>query len=254
MNFPRIPFAKAGKAARFLCIAATGFACGVSTASAVNIAPLGTGRLGVNLAIDSSYGTPIANSGATTLINDGLFNNGVDTFNTANSTATVSFVGITWATPRLDNIVTLTLTMETFFDGGWFGPNSSGPGNGGTLTPTYLTDATVQFSLSVDPTAVGAVWTSVPATSNYLSVLNGHVIGMTGGTNPTVAPAATWTLGTPLTGITGIRLIGSEGGLASTQGGFIGVRELAVEAIPEPSAFLALMGGAALIGLLRRPR
>ena len=254
MNLLRIQLTKAMKAPRFLCIATTGLICAVSTASAVNIAPLGTGQLGVNLTIDSTFGTPVANSGVTTLINDGLTDNGVDTFSPGNSTATVSFVGITWLAARTDSVTSLTLTMETFFDGGWFGPNSSSPGNGGTLTPTFLTDPTVQFSLSLDPTAVGAVWTSVPATSNYLSLFNGHVIGFQGGINPTVPPAATWTLGTPLTGVTGIRLIGSEGGQAASQGGFIGVRELAVEAIPEPSAALALMGGAAIVGLRRRTR
>jgi hypothetical protein len=252
MNLPQIQLAQPRKAGCSLCVASIGLLCGVSAANAVNIAPLGTGRLGVNTTLDSTYGIPIANSGATTLINNGLTTDGVDTFNIANSGATVSFVGITWLAPRTDNIIRLTLTMETFFDGGWFGPNSSSPGNGGTLTPTYLTDAIVQFSLSADPTAVGAVWTNVGATSNYLSILNGHVIGFQGGTNPTVAPAATWTLTAPLTGVTGIRLIGSEGGLASTQGGFIGVRELEVEAVPEPSAFLALMVGAAVVGLRRR--
>jgi hypothetical protein len=142
--------------------------------------------------------------------------------------------------------------METFFDGGWFGPNNSSPGGGGTLTPAFLSDATVQFSLSPDPTAPAAVWTNAPATSNYLTALNGHVIGTNGGVNPTVPPAATWTLTAPITGATGIRLIGSEGGLAATQGGFIGVRELAVEAVPEPSAAMALIGGAGVLGLRRR--
>jgi hypothetical protein len=235
----------------FLAVAAT--YSGVS-AYAVNIAPQGTGILGNNVALDSTYGTLIENSGSVALINDGLTNNGVDTFNTATGTATVSFVGIRWTTPRLDSITSLTLTMETFLDGGWFGPNNQDPGNGVPLTPAFLSDATVQFSLSPDPTAVGAVWTSVAATSDYLTVMNGHLIG--GGTqaNPTVAPPATWTLATPLTGVTGIRLIGLEGGSASTQGGFIGVRELAVEAVPEPSTFLALIGGAGLLGMRRRLR
>jgi hypothetical protein len=176
--------------------------CGAATANGDNIAPLGIGRLGVNTAVNSTYGTNVNQSGSPTLINNGLINDGVDTFSPANSTATVSFVGITWAAPRTDQITSLTLTMETFFDGGWFGPNSMSPGNGGTLTPAFLSDATVQFSLSPDPTAAAGVWTNTPATSNYLSVLNGHVIGNTAGTNPTVPPAATWTLSSPLTGIT----------------------------------------------------
>jgi hypothetical protein len=234
-------------------------ASGGVAAQAANIAPQGTGLLGVNTGINTSYGTPVANSGNVGQINDGVIqgtaNIGVDTFSTANPTATVSFVGIRWSAPRTDSILSLTLNLETFFDGGWFGPNGTTPGNGGTLNSTYLTDATVQFSLSADPTAAGAVWTSLAASSNYLSAVNGHVIGNNTGTNPTVAPAATWTLNTPITGVTGIRLIGSEGGSASTQGGFIGVRELAVEAaVPEPSAFLALLGGAAVLASRRRVR
>jgi hypothetical protein len=243
-----------GKARRFLCTLVAGLICGVSVADAANIAPLGTGRLGVNTALDSTYGTAVFHTGTPAIINDGLINDGVDTFNTIDPTVTVSFVGITWTAPRTDQVISLTLTMETFFDGGWFGPNNSSPGNGGTLTPAFLTDATVQFSMSLDPTVAAGVWTNAPATSNYLSVLNGHVIGNSAGINPTVPPAATWTLDSPLTGITGIRLIGSEGGLAATQGGFIGVRELVVDAVPEPSTALTLICGAAVLGLRRRAR
>lgn len=237
-----------------LCAAFIGLLCAASSVTAANIAPAGTGRLGINFALDSTYGIPVANSGTIALINDGFISNGVDTFNAGNPTATVSFVGITWATARIDQVISLTLTMETFFDGGWFGPNASSPGNGGTLTSTFLTSPTVQFSLSPDPTVAGAVWTNVSASSNYLSVMNGHVIGLQSGINPTIAPAATWTLDAPLTGITGIRIIGSEGGLAASQGGFIGVRELAVEAVPEPSAAIALLWGGALLALRRRSR
>jgi hypothetical protein len=239
---------------RFLHALSIGLFCGAASVEAANIAPAGTGRLGINFAIDGTYGISVANSGTTTLINDTFINNGVDTFNTANPTAPVSFVGITWATPQIDQVISLTLTMETFFDGGWFGPNSSSPGGGGTLNPTFLTNPTVQFSLSPDPTAAGALWTNAAATSNYLSVLNGHVIGNQSGINPTIAPAATWTLDAPLTGITGIRLIGSEGGLAASQGGFIGVRELAVEAVPEPSTAITSILAGAFLAIRRRSR
>lgn len=250
-----LPQSIQARAACRLCTVVTAlFLCGPSIAEAANIAPLGTGRIGVNTGINNTFGTPVANSGTVALINDGLTNNGVDTFSPANASATVSFVGITWTAPRTDQIISLTLTMETFFDGGWFGPNGQSPGNGGTLTPAFLSDATVQFSLSADPTSASGVWTSVAATSNYLSVFNGHVIGTNGGTNPTVPPAATWTLNTPLTGITGIRLIGPEGGSAASQGGFIGVREMAVEAVPEPSTVLTLMCGAAVLAMRRRVR
>jgi hypothetical protein len=208
----------------------------------------------VNTALNTTYGTPVFHTGTPALINDGRIDDGVDTFDTADLSATVSFVGIRWTAPRTDQIISLTLTMETFFDGGWFGPNNSSPGNGGTLTPAFLADATVQFSVSPDPTGAAGVWTNAAATSNYVSVLNGHIIGNSAGVNPTVPPAATWTLGSSLTGITGIRLIGLEGGSAGTQGGFIGVRELVVDAIPEPSTALTVMCGAAVLGIRRRTR
>ena len=60
----------ASKPRRFLSTLAAGFICGVSAAEAVNIAPLGTGRLGVNTALNTTYGTNVAQSGTASLIND----------------------------------------------------------------------------------------------------------------------------------------------------------------------------------------
>jgi hypothetical protein len=250
MNLPQIGVTKG--ACRVLGTLAIAVFCTTSVAATINIAPLGSGQSGVNTALDSTYGTSVFNSGTAAMINDGLINNGVDTFSTANPAATVSFVGITWAAPRTDQIISLTLTMETFFDGGWFGPNGQSPGSGGTLNPSFLTNPPVQFSISANPASASGVWTNAAATSNYLTVLNGHVIGTNGGTNPTVPPAATWTLSAPLTGVTGIRLIGSEGGAAGTQGGFIGIRELTVEAVPEPAATSLLLAGGLFLARRRR--
>ena len=63
----------------------------------------------------------------------------------------------------------------------------------------------------------------------------------------------TFNLTTPVTGVNGVRLIGTEGGTAS--GGFLGVFELGVNAnpIPEPS-LLSFAGLAALAFRRRRDR
>jgi hypothetical protein len=184
-----------------------------------NVALVGNAILGTNDGTDTSLlGTPWNQAGAVTNINDGVLTTRSDTFGRADPLA---YVGIIWSAPRVPAITRLELTMATFFDGGWFGPNNSGPGAGGTLTPAYLSAPSVQIS-----TDGGGTWTTVPHTSDYLTAFNGHGIG--GGANPNPSSkTAIFTLNTPAQNITGIRLIGSEGGTAS--GGFIGAFELVVK-------------------------
>jgi hypothetical protein len=154
-------------------------------------------------------------------INDGDLTSRVDTWNNA-GTDHLSFVGILWDQPQTNPVLRLQLTLATFFDGGWFGPNNRGPGDGRPLTPTFLTEPSVQVT-----TNGGSTWDEVGHASDYLTALNGHGIG--GGTNPNPSTVtATFTLTDPKAGINGIRIIGSEGGTAS--GGFLGVWELAVYA------------------------
>jgi Bacterial Ig domain/Bacterial TSP3 repeat len=183
-----------------------------------NIAPSGTGILGTKVALDTGAETPVFNSGTAANINDGLLTTRVDNYNGA-SLDTVSFVGILWANPVPDPIVSLKLTLATFGDGGWFGVNNLGPGAGGALTDTYLAEPRVEVTSDG-----GATWVTAASTSDYLTALEGHLVGGGGQPNPTSA-TATFTLGTPADGINGIRIIGTEGGTAS--GGFLGVFELA---------------------------
>ena len=84
-----------------------------------------------------------------------------------------------WPATRFDRIQSLTLTLATFTDGGWFGISGSGPGAGGVLSGLDLAEPTVQVS-----TNGGTTWTSVPHTSDYLTALDGHGIGRGANPNP----------------------------------------------------------------------
>jgi hypothetical protein len=183
----------------------------------LNFALTGTGLLGTKLDIDTAPGTPLFNAGSAANINDGNLLTGVDTYNGAGA-GTVSFVGLAWSNTLAYPITHLELSLSTFFDGGWFGPNGIGPGAGGTLAAEYLTEPTVQVT-----TDGGTTWSTVPHTSDYLTALNGHALPAVAFGPPTRATAR-FQLDTPQSGINGIRILGTEGGTAS--GGFLGVFEL----------------------------
>lgn len=211
--------------------------------NAVNIAPQGTGSIGVHTSIGTDFGVPFEHAGFASNLNDLNFNSSVDTFN-GGGTERFSFAGVLFSPPRTDLVTSFTLHVAAFFDGGWFGPNFSGPGASGQLAPNYLTEPTVQVTFDS-----GATWANVPASSNYVSALNGTPLPVAFGPATHASPAV-FNLTTPQTGISGIRLIGSEGGTAS--GGFLGVYEIEVEAVPEPSGALALISGAGVLALLSR--
>ncbi|RYD30419.1 MAG: hypothetical protein EOP86_20000, partial [Verrucomicrobiaceae bacterium] len=188
---------------------------------AVNIAPQGTAIIGVNDAVDSDEGTFRENSGTAANINDLDPGTRVDTY--GDTAQGVSFVGITWDTPRAEPVRNLVLTLANFLDGGWFGPNGSGPGAGRVLAAADLTAPAVQV------TTDGLTWTDAAVSANYLSALTGIAVGGGAVPNPSRG-TATFTLAAPVTGITGIRIIGPDGGTASN--GFLGVFELVVNADP----------------------
>jgi len=232
----------AGRAALAALLAATtlGFA---GPARAANIAPEGTGILGVTGVIGQALGTPYEHAGVAGNVNDANPATVVDTWNDAGA-QTHSYVGVLFPAPRTDTVRAVTLNMAAFFDGGWFGPNGQGPGASGTLTAAHLAAPTVQVTSDG-----GAIWETVANTNDYVARLSSTRLPVAFGP-PTAAPTATFQLVSPLTGINGIRLIGTEGGQAS--GGFIGVFELGVDAVvPEPTS-LALLGAAALLTLRRR--
>jgi hypothetical protein len=183
-----------------------------------NLAILGTAIIGVNPVINGTLGTPFfqAGSGNPVNMNDDEPLTRVDNYNGTGGVN--SYLGYTWATPQ--TVKTLSITFATFLDGGWFGPNGLGPGAGGPLNATYLTEPTTQVSFDG-----GTTWTTVDHTSDYLTVMTGHNVG--GGTFPNPSTkTAVFTLTSAAAGVTGFRVIGPEGGTAS--GGFIGCFEAAV--------------------------
>jgi formylglycine-generating enzyme len=195
------------------------FAAHVPPLFAVNIAPLGTGLMGSNDATITDIGFGHANAGVVANIRDGDLTTRVDNFQANQAARIYGYVGISWAAARTDLIKGITLTMATFPDGGWFG-NRECPRPGFPLTPPMLEVPVVQVSADL------VTWTAVPATMNYATVANGHVIAVNN-----VPPSFTFNIALPLwqTGIRGIRVIGLSGGYGDGNG-FIGVFEMAVEA------------------------
>lgn len=188
-----------------------------------------TGIMGVNDAVDTDAGTPRFHAGVAGTLNDADLTTRVDNWFGDGATdlgQTVSFVGMLWPAPLPTHVKSLTLTLATFTDGGWFGYSGSGPGVGGTLSQWVdLIEPTIQVSMDG-----GSTWTTVGATSDYLAALDGHGIGGGGNPNPT-SVTSVFTLNTPVPGVTGVRIIGENGGLAGPDAnGFIGVFELEVTA------------------------
>jgi hypothetical protein len=189
-----------------------------------NIARTGKGIMGVNNAIDADAGMPRFHVGTAANINDNNLGTRVDNWfgdSGGDLGQAVSFVGILWTNTLYDQITNLTLTMATFYDGGWFGAPNKGPGSGGALTTNYLVEPSVQVT-----TNKGITWVTVNATSDYMTVMNGHRIGGGSVPNPS-SRTSVFTLTPAVTKINGIRIIGANGGTADGNG-FIGVFELAV--------------------------
>lgn len=200
----------------------------VPASQPANLALSATGLVGTDDALDGDSGRPYANAGFLRNVNDGDSGSRVDTFDGAGGTDPDSFAALYWPSGRPVNLSSLTLTLATFTDGGWFGPAGTDPGPGGALVaPTYLSAPTIQVQDS------SGVWSSVAATSDYLTVMNGHGIG--GGANPNPSSAtAAFTLTPARSNVTAVRVIGEAGGTAS--GGFLGVFELTAAGTQAPGA------------------
>ncbi|MDB6133214.1 MAG: hypothetical protein JWM59_1457 [Verrucomicrobiales bacterium] len=199
-------------------IALREFAVREVSAASANLALTASGVIGTNDAVDTDAGRLWAQAGFPRNINDGDPTTRVDTYDGAGGADPVNYASLIWPAGRPVNVSTLTLTFATFTDGGWFGPPGVDPGPGGNLVaPTYLSEPTVQVM-----NAAGA-WSTVPATSDYLTVMNGHGIG--GGANPNPSSkTAAFTLTPAVSGVQGVRVIGNGGG--SVSNGFLGVWEM----------------------------
>jgi len=218
----RSPASLVSRIARHIFVAAIILFPAVQLARADNLAPLGSGIMGFNSAINTNLGTMLFHGGVRQNINDQNLSTSVDDFSGGSDAGQgVSFVGIVWGSLRTEQFTSLTLSLATFFDGGWFGPTNSGPGANGILNSSYLITPTVQVS-----TNGGTNWFNVSSTSDHLTALNGHTLPPAFGA-PTLATTI-FQLTPPVTNINGIRIIGTNGGTADGNG-FIGVFELDVE-------------------------
>ncbi|HNQ74020.1 MAG TPA: hypothetical protein PKN95_10515 [Verrucomicrobiota bacterium] len=167
----------------------------------------------------SDPGTPIFNAGSARNIHDGDVATRVDNY--SNLPQPLGYVGIAWTAPVTNLLTRLRLDQATFFDGGWFGVSGVGPGAGGVLSaPTYLGTEPPTVQVTTD----GVTWTTIGVTSDYLTALEGHALPAIAFGPPTRA-TANFVFNTPQAGLTGVRIIGAEGGTADN--GFIGVFELA---------------------------
>lgn len=92
--------------------------------------------MGVNDAANADAGTPRFHAGVAASIVDGAPTTRVDNWfgdSGGDGGDTFSFVGVVWGEHRTDYVQNLSLTLATFTDGGWFGPNSFNPGAGSDL-------------------------------------------------------------------------------------------------------------------------
>ncbi len=211
----------------------------VAASIPADIAPLGTAILGTSTGVEEGVDTPHSNAGATTSLNDGDYNTRVDTFGRVDPE---TYVGVIFPAPRTIPVDRVEVTFAVFFDGGWFGPNSSGPGNGSYLSEEeHLIEPVVQVTSDG-----GTTWTTVTTSSNYISVMNGHPLPVAA-FGPPVPTTAIFQLEPPQAGIDGIRVMGSEGGTAS--GGFLGFFEFAVKDVSTADDPNLALAGSPIMGV-----
>src|SRR5690606_13909219 len=168
-----------------------------SSSFPANIAPLATAIIGTRGSVDGGTDVPHANSGSAQAINDFNLETRVDTF--GGNPGVVSYVGLIWDEALTNEIVRLELSMAIFFDGGWFGPNSVGPGAGAVLNSNeFLIEPVVQVTQDK-----GTNWQTVAHTSDYLDAFDGHPLPAAAFGDPTRA-TATFQFAETQTGINGV--------------------------------------------------
>lgn len=208
-------------------------------AGAVNIAPGGNGIMGATQSAGSGdyayyHGGQLAH------LCDGNPATRVDNFRQFHEHYhTHGYAGVGWAAARQESVKSVTVTMATFSDFGWFGSREVPP-PGSVLTPAHvrpdarsfpgsngsgaIVEPIVQATRSPNP-FITTAWFTVASTNDYVASFTGHVLPPPG--SPPTSRSFTFTLRERPVGITGIRVVGPMGGT-----GCIAVFEIAVEADP----------------------
>lgn len=202
-------------------------------AAAINIAGSGSGYMGAG---DTGISTVnYHHNGELAHICDGNPATRVDNFHgSLQDGHTMGHAGVVWPAARTESVKSITVTMATFYDGGWFGSRECPP-PGGTLTPAMLKPAKQRSGAVVEPYVEvnfgpngSGSWVRVASSNDYVASFTGHTIPSTGGI--ATSRSFTVTLRERPVGITGIRVAGPMGGAHGS--GYIGVYEIAVEADP----------------------
>lgn len=175
----------------------------------------------------ANHGNGVVPSGISVRLNDGItapeaLLSIADTFH-GGAPDSHSQIGVLWEIPPARPIDTVTVTVTTFYDGGWFGINGVSPDpNSPLVLDTHFSEATLPtVQVSRDD---GVTWMNIPSTTDLLTVLNGHLVG-----NPPTAVDVIWTLDSPVRDISGIRIIGTHGGNAGPASlGFFAATEIAI--------------------------
>ncbi|MFN0130784.1 MAG: hypothetical protein ACKV19_29320 [Verrucomicrobiales bacterium] len=208
-------------------------------AGAVNIAPGGRGIMGATQkggSGDNAY----YHDGQLVHLCDGNPATRVDNYRSFHQYYhTHGYAGVGWTAVRKESVKSVTVTMATFSDAGWFGSREVPP-PGSALTPAHLRPDALSFSggngsgVIVEPIVQATrapnpfttnSWFTVASINDYVASLTGHVLPPPG--SPPTSRSFTFTLRERPVGITGIRVVGPMGGT-----GCIGVFEIAVEADP----------------------
>ena len=167
-----------------------------------------------------------------------------------------------------------TIDSVVFYDaplsyGGWFGTYGAGPdgvdtNSANTLSAAALAAPIFQYTTG-NPFDGSSQWITAATTNNYLSQMTGAAVANSNNGNVAPSIASTFTLTTPITGATGVRLVGPAGGdLAMFDNnntftyneGFVSGYEFQVFAavVPEPSTYAMMFGGVVMLVLVARFR
>lgn len=164
----------------------------------------------------------------------------------AGAAGDLGYLGLRFNTVQTD-VTSIQLDIQIFNDGGWF--------NGGEGVEPTIQYTTADISGWNSGTFISNgdnAWTTIASTTDYIALMNADTAAQANIAGVSDGQTFTWNFAA-ISGVTGIRIIGDQGGTASTTAGFLGGQEMRAYAVPEPSSVALLsLGGITLI--LRRKK